>query len=158
LRQENIRCVYSSDLRRASEFASIAARDTPVKIMSGLREINFGIFEGLSHRQILKKYPRLYRAWLRDPQNTTLPQGEGLFSLRVRVKKALREIRARNKTGSVAVISHAGPIKTILKEFIPDATFWDIRVDNGSLSIIEYQKNKPKLLLHNDTSFCGGKP
>ncbi len=153
LSKTRIRAVYSSDLKRAHEFATIAFKGVPVNTTAALREIDFGIFEGLSHEQIMKKHPQLYQKWLRDPWNTQLPQGESIKTLETRVKKILKKIYAQNKTGIVAVVSHAGPIKIILQGLMRDAKFWDIPVNNGSLSVIEYKKGATKLKIHNDTSF-----
>lgn len=153
LSKTRIRAVYSSDLKRAREFAAIAFKGIPVKTTAALREIDFGIFEGLSHQQIMDKHPRVYQRWLHDPWRTAIPQGESIKTLESRAKKILKKICAQNKTGIVAVVSHAGFIKIILQGLMRDAKFWDIRVDNGSLSIIEYKNGKMKLVSHNDTSF-----
>ena len=50
--------IYSSDLKRASETAEIVNYlDLPIKLDRRLEEIDFGIFEGLSYKEILEKYP-----------------------------------------------------------------------------------------------------
>lgn len=48
--------IYSSDLKRAAETAEIVNYlDLPIKLDKRLEEIDFGIFEGLSYKEIFRK-------------------------------------------------------------------------------------------------------
>jgi len=145
--------VYSSDLKRAVEFAKLAFKDTAVKKMRDLREVNFGAFEGMKHEEILKKFPRHYKTWLSDLRNTTIPKGESLIHLAKRVRRSLKKMISDNKNKTFAVVTHAGPLKIILGDIIKPKSFWDITVDNASVSILN---SKLRITILNNTSFLKG--
>ncbi len=136
LAKENIHRVYSSDLKRAFEFAGIIFKGLTIEKSAQLREIDFGIFEGLTHSQLLKKYPELYRAWLNDPFNRVIPNGERFYDFRDRVKKFLKKVIAANKNKTVALVTHAGPIKIILSDILKTKNIWEINVEPASINII----------------------
>ena len=56
---ENIGIFYSSDLKRCVESAKIINEHTNLDIIekNGFRELNFGIFEGISHKELVSRYP-----------------------------------------------------------------------------------------------------
>lgn len=153
LKSQRFHKIYSSDLRRARDFARIIFKDTPVSQTKQLREINFGSFEGLTHTQITTKHPVFYASWLKKPQAVKFPKGESLSDLKKRVEKCIKHIYTKNKGKAIAVISHAGPIKVILKNALRTKDFWQIDISNASLSIIEYKNNAKLVTLINDTSF-----
>jgi broad specificity phosphatase PhoE len=154
--------VYASDLKRAVEFAKLAFKNTAIEKVPGLREINFGAFEGMKHEEILKKYPRLYKTWLSDPRNTAIPKGESLLRLAKRVRRSLKKLILDNKNRTFAIVSHAGPLKIVLGDIMMTKGFWDISVDNASISTIEEikclrgAKGKLRITSINDTSFLKG--
>jgi len=53
LRKEVIDQVYSSDLERAMQFSKKIFGDKKINVLSDLREIDFGIFDGLTHEEIM---------------------------------------------------------------------------------------------------------
>lgn len=152
LRKEKIRRIYSSDYRRAKNFADIVFKGLRIEDMSSLREMDFGVFEGLTHQKVMRKFSPIYKKWLKNPDNVSIPGGENLKNFRKRVRGALKQILALNRNGSVAVITHAGPIKIIVSDVLRSKDTWNIRIDLASMSIIEFKKNKkPLICLLNDT-------
>src|SRR5215831_357634 len=59
--------IYSSDLERARATAAAISRrlQVEVKTLSGLREIHFGRWQGLSWAEITKRFPGAARRWQR---------------------------------------------------------------------------------------------
>lgn len=153
LSAERIRRVYASDMKRALRFALIALKDTPVEKLAELREMNFGIFEGLTHREIMTKCPDVYKKWLNNPVEITIPKGESLNSLATRTRKALAKILSINNNETVAVFTHAGPIKVILCDILKLdlEKIWQLKQDLACLNIIEFDKGNSKVCLLNDT-------
>jgi len=147
--------VYSSDLRRAWETAEIVFPDKLIELNSDFREMNFGIFEGLNYQEIMQKYPQIYMKWIDDPLNTKPSKGEGLVDLFRRVKRGLSKIFTQDKAETVAIVTHAGPIRVILCEALNYKLehFWKIEQDNSALNIINYPKDSaPVIVKMNDTS------
>ncbi|HEC69782.1 MAG TPA: histidine phosphatase family protein [Candidatus Omnitrophica bacterium] len=147
--------VYSSDLKRASETAKIVFKNKSFELSSDFREMNFGIFEGLNYQEIMQKYPQIYIRWIDEPLNIRLPKGEGLVDLSRRVKRGLSKIFTQNRAETIAIVTHAGPIRIILCEILNYKLehFWKIKQDISALNIINYPKNSaPVIGKVNDTS------
>lgn len=128
LKDARVDAVYSSDLRRAYETAAIIFKSKTIKKMPELREMNFGIFEGLKYREIVRKYPEVYRDWINDPSKIKVPAGESFGTFSRRVKDALSFILSWRKKGVIAVVTHAGPIRVI----------FGVEQEIATYTIIEY--------------------
>ena len=158
LRKEKIHKVYSSDSKRALDFAKIAFRGLPIKTTPALREMNFGIFEGLSYREIMEEYPEIYTRWLNNPYNTLIPEGENLNDFRERILKVFKKIISLSRNKTAAIVTHAGSIKIIIDDILKSKNIWEIKSDLASLNIIEFEKKKAKarIRLLNDISYLDG--
>lgn len=109
LRGEQIDAVYASDLSRAREtaWAVAAERGLDVEVLLGLREKNFGSWEGLLDTEILERFPQARAgAW---------GDGETTEEVAERVLGALHEIARRHPDGRVLVVSHGGPLRAVLR-------------------------------------------
>lgn len=147
--------VYASDLRRACKTAEIIFGKNIAKKSAFLREMNFGIFEGLKHEEILKEHPKIYKTWISNPGKIRIPEGENLKDLTKRIKKHLSSVLSKNKGGIIAVVTHYGPIRAFLcdtfKYDLKD--FWQIKQGNCALNIVDYDEYlRPVLTKLNDVS------
>lgn len=108
--------VYSSDLRRALETAAplAYARGLPVQPDPRLRELDFGAWDGRRVEEVMAAEPAVWAAWYADPMALAPPGGETVPALWSRVRRALREIGRRHAGGTVAVVTHGGPLRLIL--------------------------------------------
>lgn len=151
---EKIDAFYASDLSRAFETAEIIAapHQKEVTPIPGLRETNFGIWEGLKFKDIREQYGEIMTKWLEDPLGIRLPNGESLGDVRDRSQKALQEIVERHPDQTVLVAAHGGTIKVTLAEVIgfDIKGYWRIKQDNLALNIIEYYGDKAIVCLVND--------
>lgn len=118
--------VYTSDLLRARQTAEIVFGGG---VSSGsLREINFGEWETLSYRDIVKKYPDLARSWAsEDWFRFKFPGGESPAEMFERVTSFVNEIIDKNEYECVAITTHLGVIRTILTHLINGShnNYWD---------------------------------
>ena len=117
-----IEVLLTSPLIRAKETAEIISKelDINVRVLDGLQERNYGVLGGLTKAEALEKYPEAVE-FHKDPRNTD-PQGESWQAFNERVIGTFTAIAERDK-GVVALVSHGGPIKTILRHLdqpIPD--------------------------------------
>lgn len=129
--------VYSSDSVRASHFARLVFPDLDINESPNLREMRFGIFEGLTYDEILARHGRVYRDWLDDPTAVTIPEGEDFYSFERRVNVEVSRIVSENIGLTAAIVTHAGPIRAILRVRNKAIGFWEIRPDNASVTTIE---------------------
>lgn len=150
IKKEPIDKVYCSDRMRAIQTARIVFKKTKLHKVSGLREINFGIFEGLTYEQLMKKYPRIYKKWLKDPYQVKIPGGESLAKLEKRVWRNIKSIAAQNKNKTIAIVMHGGSISILINHILRTKRFWKYVPSSASISIIEFSP-KPELITFNDT-------
>ena len=98
----------------------------------GLREMNFGAWDGLTYDEIIGRYGDMARRWFDDPTAITPPGGESVVQVWSRVVKALNTIyesETRSRTpGTVAIVTHGGPIRVIrcLFERKSPANLWKV--------------------------------
>lgn len=151
LRNEKIDKVYSSDLKRAFQFAKIIFKNKTIIKLPQFREINFGIFEGLTHQEIMDTYPEIYQKWLTNPLKFNIPSGERLFDFARRIRKSLANILLNDDNKTIAIITHSGPIKVILCDALKLSLkeIWRLKIDLGSLSIVEFDNKTGKIYLLN---------
>ncbi len=151
LKKEDIDKLYSSDRKRALVTAGIVFKRKKAIKVRGLREMNFGIFEGLTYKQIMKRYPLVYKQWLKDPYSLIIPRGEGLNGFQKRTVAAINKIVAANKDKTIAIVAHGGVVSAFINHILKARDFWKYVCKSSSLTIIEYIKGKPKIKLFNDT-------
>ena len=152
--------VYSSDLLRSFQTATVVFDQSKIIKRTELREMNFGIIEGLSHQEALEQHREIYQKWLRfflpreayDLTHFTMPGAENLIDLQSRVKRFTNEIREIQEDSTIGVVTHAGPIKLILCDAlgIEPAGFWRIKQELGAVNVMEYYDNNTIVCCIND--------
>jgi broad specificity phosphatase PhoE/ribonuclease HI len=154
-----ISAVVSSPLKRAHDTAKAAADalGLTVEIDDDLIETDFGEWEGLTFPEASKLHPEVHGRWLRD---TSLPPpgGESFDEVQHRVQRARDRIIAEHGTGTVLVVSHVTPIKTLLRLALGagPSILHRLHLDLASLSIAEfYPDDEASVRLVNDTSYLG---
>jgi alpha-ribazole phosphatase len=128
LRREPITRVVASDRQRAIATAQPIAAGlglTPATT-AALRELHFGRWEGRTPDELWAAERERYDGWLQEPEREAPPEGEGVPSLRGRI----RELLACSQAGELWV-THGGPIRLILAE-ATGAPFWSCAVPPGS--------------------------
>lgn len=117
LRQEVFDVVVASPLRRSWQAAALVSGGGPVRIEDGLREIDFGRWEGLSAGEIELRDPVLYREWQARSPGFEFPGGEIRAEFRARVLAAFDRI-ARSGAKSALLVGHKGVIRTIAERLL----------------------------------------
>lgn len=142
LKQENIDAIFSSDLLRAVETSRIIAdiNNVPVKLVPGLREIDFGEWEGLTFKQIQSSSPACLSAWLNDPFKTRIPGGETAEELWYRVIQAWNYI-VQNSGGadSIVVVAHGGSLRLLWCQLsgIDPLRQWEFCISHGEAVVLK---------------------
>lgn len=105
--------VYSSTIQPAIQTAQIAGGRlrAPVTVVDGLQEIDVGIFEGRSERELPLDGAVNFRRWLGDGDlDHGFVGGETARQVATRVSAALADVAARHDGGTVVVVSHGGAL------------------------------------------------
>jgi broad specificity phosphatase PhoE len=134
LASEPLEAVVTSDLRRAAETAAALAAPralTPV-VHRGLRELHVGAWSGLTHAEIERRWPEPYRRFRAGDLELRAGGGESRRELRERALRALADVAQRWPDGLVAVVTHAGVLRTLAPE-ARLANAGTLRLDAGAL-------------------------
>ncbi|MEU6742262.1 bifunctional RNase H/acid phosphatase [Streptosporangium sandarakinum] len=151
-----IQAVVSSPLKRARVTAEIVAAmlGLEVEVEEGLREVDFGDWEGHTFTEIQRRWPDELAAWLADP-SAAPPGGESFEVAARRVQETGDRLVERYEGRTVLAVSHVTPIKTLLRLALeaPPSTLYRMHLDLAALSLIEYYADGPAVVkAFNDTS------
>ena len=130
-------CIYSSPLERTRETAEICNYlDKEIIYDSRLEEINFGIFEGLTFKEISEQYPNEVKEMEKNWKSFNYITGESLEEL---YQRAVSFLETLDYTKDNLIISHWGIINCIISYFVSGTldTYWKFKVDNCSIVIFE---------------------
>lgn len=145
--KEKIDKIFVSPSKRTLDFSKIVFGARKKEIVPDLREMNFGIFEGLTHTEMLKKYPGIYRKWLKDPCNFNIPEAEAFKDFKVRVFKVFKKIVSNNNQKTIALVTHGGPIRIILSELLSLKDIKKVTPALASVIIIETGQNNTRMII-----------
>jgi len=143
--------VFSSDLDRAADTAAAIAKEQgflgEITLDTRFREANFGEWEGHTYENVMKTWPDIAKAWLKDSYNTRPPGGETLDEVVRRVNEGLTEISAKYPQGTVLVVCHGGTIRGAICFALGVSAniFSKISIDNCSVTVISLDEIKAKL-------------
>jgi len=157
LSRGKIDVVYSGPLQRAVRTAgAIAApHGLEVNIVSNLNDIDCGEWQGLSLREVKKKYGELYQDWLDTPEQVRLPGGETLEEVRSRVMPFVEDVLMRCGEGRVVLVSHRLVHKVLICALLGlgNSSIWSFQLDTGGITRFVYDGDRVVLTAHNDTSY-----
>lgn len=119
--------IISSDLKRAVATANALARATgvPVEQDERLREMHFGVREGLTSREAWTSYPEEMHAWVTG-EDIRMPGGETYREAGQRFADALEEIaRTLENDRPVVVVAHGAVLRVGACTFVGiDQRYW----------------------------------
>jgi probable phosphoglycerate mutase len=123
LAREPVRALYSSDLARAFETATIIGASLGLTAVSSpqLRERQYGAWEGLTGAAIKAHYPELFAMWRARATDFAPPRGETRSELLSRALAELRTIRQRHLGQMVVVVSHGGLCNVLINHVLGNA-------------------------------------
>jgi len=145
--------IYSSPLKRARKSAEILNfKDLSILEDVRLKELNFGIFEGLSYSKILEKHPHEAEKWKNEGINYRFPNGNSILDLEKSTISFVEEIKNSDKT--FLLVTHLGVINAILSHYISDNinSFWKYKSELASMTIIDFLDSFPILTLFSQTN------
>jgi alpha-ribazole phosphatase len=138
----SIAACYTSDLTRCVSGAHILCDHLGLEpvVERNLRELNIGIWEGMTWNAIQETYPREWQARLDDIVNYRVPEGENLLDLQGRLMPVITGIVSRHRGEEVLVVAHGGANRVILLNAIgaPLSSLFSIEQQYGCLNIIDY--------------------
>ena len=152
---ETISAIYSSDLRRAVQTAEVIATQhfLRTKILPEFREINFGLWEGLTYEKIMTVWPEVLSAIYSKPGSTLIPEGESFYDVQRRTMIGLGKCIANHHDETIVIVSHGGTMRVLLCDALGLAieNMWSLRQDSTAINIVEYFDTTKVVSLVNET-------
>ncbi|MFE6162369.1 bifunctional RNase H/acid phosphatase [Streptomyces sp. NPDC056486] len=151
-----IQAIVSSPLKRCQETAqAVAARiGLDVRVEDGLRETDFGAWEGLTFGEVRERQPEELNAWLASP-DAAPPGGESFAAVAHRVSEARDRLAAEYAGRTVLLVTHVTPIKTLVRLALgaPPESLFRMELSAASVSAVAYYGDgNASVRLLNDTS------
>ena len=155
LREIPLAAIYSSPLSRARETAETiaATRGLAVSADEAFTDIDFGEWTEYWDTEARRKFADQYRQWKQSPHLVKFPGGESLDDVRRRAAPRLMELARQHADATIALVSHRVVLKLLLCEAkgLDNSHFWEIRLDTGAISVLEYEKDTLRVVVENDT-------
>ena len=143
--------VYSSPLRRALQTAGPIARSVglPLLVDRRLREVDYGVWDGLSKGEVERDFLPAWQAFQSDPVRNTPPGSEPLGSVQERAESVLGHLLP----GTSILVAHKTFLRVLLCLIRGESlnTYRSLDLRLASISVIDLGMSEAKPVI-NDTS------
>ena len=119
--------LYVSESEPAMQTAEALAEamDLRCRKLDRLRNLDHGLWQGMSIDEIRRKQPKVYRQWQDTPECVCPPQGETLEEADDRVRLAMAKIMKRHKGGVVGLVVPE-PLASLVRRHFTHGTLGDL--------------------------------
>ena len=133
--------IISSPLKRCVQTTEIITgiSEQDILLDYNLVELDFGLWEGLHHKEISQRYPKEWAHWVDNWEEIPPPKGESFMTMYNRVKKALGGILSTYQDKNILIISHKGCLQLISSILLAGnhEMFWNFTFEQGKYSVFE---------------------
>ncbi|MEU9451718.1 bifunctional RNase H/acid phosphatase [Streptomyces sp. NPDC048277] len=156
-RRGTIETILASPLTRTRQTAAAVATrlGLDVTIEEGLKETDFGAWEGLTFGEVRERHPDDLNAWLADPEAHPTGGGESFAETATRIAATREKLVAAYAGRTVLLVTHVTPIKTFVRLALgaPPESLFRMELSAASLSAVAYYADgNASVRLFNDTS------
>ncbi len=150
--------IYCSPMKRTVATATPLAEATglSLEIRDGIRECNYGEWEGKTKGEVSEEFTANYYHWMTEPAWNAPEGGETAVEVRNRSMAVIAEIEEKYKHGNVLLVSHRTTLRVVLCSLMGiDLGRYRDRLDYpaASLSVVSFGKYGPLLERMGDRSF-----
>jgi uncharacterized phosphatase len=146
--------MYASTMVRAKETAEPIAIAKGLNVQTDRRivELDFGVWEGLTAREIRTQYPQPWKEWNQTPEShpagTTGESADDVFR---RMNDFFTDMEARHPHGRVLVVGHSVSIRIYLAGVMsmPMIAYRRLVHSNTGISVLETTKEGPRIVVLN---------
>lgn len=140
--------IYSSSLRRSVNTISPTAKNLGMEVVGveGLRELNFGDFDGMKFVEMRDNFPDEFEKLKTEGDKYVFPNGESLIQMFERNIDAFEAIKKETEDiDDVVICSHMGTIRNLLSYIFSGGVdmHWNFRVENATVTVIEFNGDFP---------------
>jgi len=146
---EAVDAVVASPVRRTRESGEILAARLDLDLVEepGFAEMEFGTWDGMSFGEVRDQHPAELEKWLGD-LDLAPGGGESFREVEKRVLAGLARVVERHAGGTVIVVSHVTPIKTLIAHAVgaPLDALFRMELSTASVSVVSFYGDDPEAL------------
>lgn len=156
LKDVPIDVIYSSSLKRTMQTARYISevKGLPVIQRDDLKEINGGLWEGMTWSELVKAFPKEYENWEERPHMHLMPEGESMKDFQKRLINAVTDILDKEKGKNVCIVTHGTAIRALMCWFLNCSLEDIVKVpwcDNTAVTIVDHNGEKFIVDIEGDT-------
>lgn len=146
--------IYASPRTRALDSARTLEMTAPIAVDDRLREIDFGLLEGLTYDEIADRHPDVWQLWMHTPVDVAFPGGERFDLFSHRVDLAMVDLTIRHRGHAIVIVAHGGVTRLILARALGLDLRHMFRLQQtcGAVSLIDYYDDQAVVQVMNATS------
>ncbi|GAB4130761.1 histidine phosphatase family protein [Thermopirellula anaerolimosa] len=142
-----LEALYHGPCRPAIETAEAVGRalGVPVRRVPNLRNLNYGLWQGMLIEEIRTRQPKIYRQWQELPECVCPPEGETIAEAEERLTRELQKILRRHRGETVGLVV-AEPIAAVIKRILtqcPLGDLWKAESGHGRMECIRVGTLEP---------------
>ena len=150
--------IYCSPLKRTRATAAPISQATglELEIREGLKEGDYGKWEGKSKDEVSQLFTDDYQDWMTEPAWNSPAEGETAVEIRNRAMAVVAEIEEKYTDGNVLVVSHRTTLRIVLCSLMGiDLGRYRDRLDYpaASLTVVRFGKYGPMMERMGDRSY-----
>ena len=156
--------IVASPLVRAYNTAQIVMEEREQEIFGDRRlmEQDFGIFEGMTYKEIQNIYPKELDAWNEEFSTYRIPKGESFADVRSRAEDFLRDIPSgrESKGEKMLIVAHKGTLGHLLAAMLklPLDGYWNFVFEQGCYSVVDLEDGYAIIRKLNASILVEGEP
>lgn len=164
LKEVSFDYIVASPLVRAYNTAQIVMEEREQEIFGDRRlmEQDFGIFEGMTYKEIQNTYPKKLDAWNEEFSTYRIPKGESFADVRSRAEDFLRDIPSgrESKGEKMLIVAHKGTLGHLLAAMLklPLDGYWNFVFEQGCYSVVDLEDGYAIIRKLNASILVEGEP
>ena len=164
LKEVSFDYIVASPLVRAYNTAQIVMEEREQEIFGDRRlmEQDFGIFEGMTYKEIQNTYPKELDAWNEEFSTYRIPKGESFADVRSRAEDFLRDIPSgrESKGEKMLIVAHKGTLGHLLAAMLklPLDGYWNFVFEKGCYSVVDLEDGYAIIRKLNASILVEGEP
>lgn len=164
LKEVSFDYMVASPLVRAYNTAQIVMEEREQEIFGDRRlmEQDFGIFEGMTYKEIQNTYPKELDAWNEEFSTYRIPKGESFADVRSRAEDFLRDIPSgrESKGEKMLIVAHKGTLGHLLAAMLklPLDGYWNFVFEQGCYSVVDLEDGYAIIRKLNASILVEGEP
>jgi probable phosphoglycerate mutase len=123
-----ISAVYASPGQATEQTADAlaAALGCKSKTLDQLRNLDYGLWQGMLIADVKTKQPKVYRQWQDQPETVCPPQGETVGAARQRAQSVIAKLAKKHKSEGTIALVVPEPLASIFRQLLRGDTLGDL--------------------------------